>query len=284
MAYPEYLISPVKKPRIRFGLVADLHYARAEILWNRYFDQSMTKLIDAVNLFNKENLDFIIELGDFKDEGNPPDRLEAIDFLVEIEKVFGGFRGPAYHVLGNHDMDSISKEDFLSNIKNHGQASSKNYYSFIKGGVKFIVLDANYNKDGTDYDSGNFDWTSSMIPDGQKDWLRKELNKNTLPAIIFVHQLLDTFSGISADLCIDNADEIVSVLEKSGNVLAVLQGHHHPGNYSFRNGIHYFTMNAMVEGSLPDNNSYAIVEIDNDLNIIINGFYNCRDSFLIHET
>jgi alkaline phosphatase len=35
-------------------------------------------------------------------------------------------------------------------------------------------------------------------------------------------------------------------------------------------------MKAMVEGAYPANNSYAIVEIDNDLNISIDGFYNCE--------
>ena len=33
----------------------------------------------------------------------------------------------------------------------------------------------------------------------------------------------------------------------------------------------------MVEGALPGNNSFALVEIDNNLNISIDGFYNCED-------
>ena len=278
MACPEYLISPVMKTRLRFGLVADLHYAQAEILWNRYFDQSKTKLTDAINFFNKEYLDFIIELGDLKDEGNPPDMLETIDFLVEIEKVFSGFKGPVYHVLGNHDMDSISKDDFLSRIKNFGQEKARNYYSFDMGGIKFLVLDPNYNADGSDYDKGNFDWTSSVVPPDQVEWLKAELSDTRLPVIVFIHQLIDSFSGIPEDYCVNNAVEIVRILETSGKVVAVFQGHYHNGHYSFRNGLHYYTMKAMVEGSLPENNSYAIVEIDNHLNIMVSGFQNCESN------
>ena len=33
----------------------------------------------------------------------------------------------------------------------------------------------------------------------------------------------------------------------------------------------------MVEESLPENNSYAVVEVDDDLNISITGYYNCDD-------
>ena len=262
--------------KIRFGLVADAHFAQTETLWARYYVQSKAKLNDAINTFNESDLDFVIELGDFKDEGNPPNREETIEFLVEIEDVLSRFRGPVYHVLGNHDMDSISKDDFLQNIRNHGQAKAKSYYSFINSGIKFIVLDANYNEDGSDYDSGNFDWTYSRIPETQKVWLQNELNDD-LPVIVFTHQLLDSFSGVSETHCIDNAPEVVEILEKNNNVLAVFQGHYHHGNYSFRKGIHYYTMKAMVEGSLPDNNSYAIAEVDNDLNILIEGFYNCED-------
>lgn len=265
------------RTKIRFGLVADVHYADAETLWARYYRQSTAKLNDAIKTFNKAELDFVIEMGDFKDEGRPPDRQETIDFLVEIENVFKGFRGPVYHVLGNHDMDSISKDDFLKNITNHGQAQAENYYSFINNGIKFIVLDANYNEDGSDYDSGNFDWTYCKIPGDQKKWLQDELGRDKLPVMVFTHQLLDSFSGVSENHCIDNAGEIVTALEEHDNVIAVFQGHYHSGHHSFRNGIHYYTMNAMVEGSLPENNSYAVVEVDEDLNITIEGFYNCED-------
>lgn len=273
-----------KLPKVRFGMVADPHFAKTQILWERFYDQSAAKLADAVNTFNNRKLDFIIELGDLKDQGDPPDRQETIGFLVEIENVLSKFNGPVYHVPGNHDMDSISKAEFLRNIINHGQAKAKSYYSFINNGLKFIVLDANYNEDGSDYDSGNNNCTYCKIPEIQIEWLQNELNTNDLPVIVFTHQLTDYFSGVPEDYCIKNAAAITEILEAGKNVLAVFQGHYHDGNYSFRNGIHYYTMKAMVEKSLPENNSYAIVEVDNDLNIYIEGFYNCEDFEMKNST
>ena len=181
-------------------------------------------------------------------------------------------------------MDSISKPEFLAHTANYGSAKGKPYYSFVRNQIKFIVLDGNCNEDGSDYDSGDFDWTKAFIPSSQKEWLQQELKKDDLPVVIFIHELLDTFSGIDKELCIGNAEEIVSILEQSGKVVAVIQGHHHAGNYSFRHGIHYFTMKGMIEGSLPENNSFAVIEIDKDLNIYIEGFYNCKDKEMKHHS
>jgi 3',5'-cyclic AMP phosphodiesterase CpdA len=282
LAYPGVLLYPSKK-KISFGIITDLHFANRQNTGSRYYSQSKTKLINAIQDFSKKNLDFLIELGDLKDQGDPPEKAETLTYLDEIENTFQSFKGPVYHVLGNHDMDSISKYNFLNHTNNFGKGKAQNYYSFIQNGIKFIVLDANYNQDGSDYNSGNFDWTYSKIPENQLKWLQNELSKENSQSIVFIHQLLDSFSGISELVCVKNAEEVITILEKSKNVLAVFQGHHHEGHYSFRNGIHYFTMKAMVEGALPDNNSYAIVEIDNELNINIDGFYNCKDLFLKNQ-
>jgi alkaline phosphatase len=266
------------KALVRFGMVTDLHYADRETGGSRYYRQSMNKFDEAINIFNKSDLNFVIELGDFKDQGSNPDKLQTLSFLDKIENEYKKFKGDRYHVLGNHDMDSLSKADFLTHTENSGKAKGKNYYSFVQKGIKFIVLDANYNEDGSDYNKGNYDWTKTFIPDSQKQWLEKELN-DKYPAIVFVHQLLDSFSTNDANLFVKNAADIVDILERKNKVLAVFQGHHHAGDYNFRNGIHYFTLNGMIEGPFPENNSFAIVEIDKALNITIDGFYNCEDKY-----
>ena len=265
---------------VRFGLITDLHFAESPDKGSRYYSQSNQKLLSAIQIFNDSHPDFIIELGDFKDQDEPPEKSRTLAYLDEIEGVMRQFNGPVYHVLGNHDMDSISKRDFLAHTKNHGTADGKSYYSFTHRHIKFIVLDANCNEDGSDYNTGNFDWTYARIPDSQVQWLNKELAGGNNPVIVFVHQLLDWFSDVDESLYIKNAETVVETLEKSSRVLAVFQGHHHSGNYSYRNGIHYFTMNAAVEGNLPENNSFAMVEIDSELNIHIKGFYNCENRFL----
>ncbi len=268
------LLSCVSSESLRFGLLTDIHYSGRNTNGTRYYQESIEKVKRAIEVFNQSSLDFIIELGDFKDQDAIPQKENTLKYLKAIEELYQTFNGPVYHVLGNHDMDSISKEDFLFHTSNYGKADKKAYYSFMANGIKCIILDANNNEDGSPYDSGNYDWTKAYIPKMQIDWLRQELSDNK-PTIVFTHQLLDDFSDIYKDVCVNNAAEVVSVLESNSNVLAVFQGHHHDGHYSFRKGIHYWTTKGLIEGALPDNNSFAIIEVDKNKDIYIEGFYNC---------
>jgi predicted phosphodiesterase len=261
-------ISMAGRRTVRFGIVADCHYADAEAVGARFYRESLDKLSECVVRINSKKVDFLIELGDFKDQNTPPVENKTLLYLQKIEEVFQQFNGPTYHVLGNHDMDSISKQQFLTHVTNTGIDTSSKYYSFDFKDLHFIVLDANYKTDGVGYNHGNFDWTDSNIPQNELDWLRQDLALTSSPAIIFIHQLLD---GIGT-VFVKNAVETRSILEKSGKVLAVFQGHHHEGRYSNIQGIHYYTLKAMVEGAGKNNNSYAIVEVRPNLNIVVTGY------------
>jgi predicted phosphodiesterase len=257
-----------KRGTARFGIVTDSHYADAGTVGSRYYRHSLDKLTECVELMNTQKVDFLIELGDFKDQDKPPVEQKTITYLRSIESVFQKFNGPTYHVLGNHDMDSISKNQFQNNVENTGIDSSKSYYSFDFNGVHFFILDANYKSDGTDYNHGNFDWTDANIPPAELNWLKQDLAAAHGTTIVFIHQLLDG----SGSVYVNNAADIRRILEQSGKVTAVFQGHHHEGSYSYIEGIHYYTLKAMVEGPGEENNSYAIVEIRPDTSITITGY------------
>lgn len=258
---------------IRFGIVTDTHYAERVVPdnSNRYYNESLDKMSECIDLMNEQNVDFLIELGDFKDQGNPPNEAETLKFLAIIEKEFRRFEGPHYHVLGNHDHDSISKQQFLDEISNEGFAKASNYYSFNRNSFHFIVLDANYTSQGIAYNHGNFDWTDTHISDNQLEWLKKDLPRYKMPTIIFIHQRLDT-PPANRQYCPNNADTVRKILEDAGNVKVVFQGHDHKGDLSKLNNIYYYTLKAVVEGTGPENNNYAIVEIDKDMIIRIKGF------------
>ena len=253
---------------VRFGIVTDCHYADADTSGTRYYRHSLDKLGECVAAMNAQQVDFIAELGDFKDQDSPPVEEKTLSYLRAIEGVFRKFDGPTYHVLGNHDQDSLSKAQFLANVENTGIDPGRNYYSFDFNSVHFAVLDANYKSDGTDYDHGNFDWTDANIPPAELQWLKQDLAASRGAVIVMIHQLLD---GTGSHY-IKNAAEVRQVLEQSGRVLAVFQGHQHNGGYSQIEGIHYYTLKAAIEGPGLENNSYAVVEIRPDRNIIISGY------------
>jgi len=253
---------------IQFGMVTDCHYADREPGGSRHYRESVDKLAECVAFMNGQDLDFLIELGDLKDQDAKPDEAKTIAYLQEIEGVFAGFGGPRYHVLGNHDMDSISKAQFMAHAANTGIPPDRTYYSFDANGVHYIVLDANYTGGGADYDHGNFDWTDANVLGGQIEWLEKDLADTALPTVVFCHQRLDG----AGDLFVNNAEPVRAAIEASGKVLGVFHGHHHAGDYSLINGIHYYTLKAVVEGAGAENNAYAIVEIDAAGNMTVTGY------------
>jgi hypothetical protein len=267
-----------RQSAVRFGIVTDCHYADADPVGTRFYRESPDKLSECVDRMSAERVDFLIELGDFKDENRPPVEEKTLSYLQKIEAVFRRFRGPRYHVLGNHDMDSLSKQQFLSRVESTGIDVERSYYSFDVNGLHCIVLDANYRSDGRDYDHGNFDWTDANIPATEIDWLRQNLASARGPVVVFIHQLLDGIGSVY----VKNAPEVRQVLEASGQVLAVFQGHHHPGAYSHINGIHYYTLKGMIEGHGDDNNAYAVVEMRPDLNLAVTGYRQALSLELSH--
>ena len=257
-----------RKAKLSFGIVTDAHFADTNTRGARKYRESIPKMTECVSLMNDKKVDFLIELGDFKDQGKPVSEDKTLTYLDTIEKVYRKFKGPRYHVLGNHDVDSISKKQFLARITNTKIAKTSTYYSFDSNGFHFVVLDANYDTKGSDYDRGKFDWKDTNIPLKELDWLKKDLAASSNPAIVFVHQQLDVKSSTG----VKNAAKVRKVLQESKRVLAVFQGHHHAGHYSHIEGIHYYTLKAMVEGTGAKNNSYAIVEVYDDSSIVVNGY------------
>ena len=54
-----------------------------------------------------------------------------------------------------------------------------------------------------------------------------------------------------------NGDDVIAILEESGKVKKVFQGHYHRGSNAEHNGIEYVTFPALCE----DENRFYIVEI-----------------------
>ncbi len=252
----------------RFGIITDCHYADCEAAGTRYYRDSMEKVKACVQMMNEQKVDFLVELGDFKDQDTPPVEERTLSHLRRIEEAFSQFQGPRFHVLGNHDMDSISKTQFLAQVKNTNIAEGHSFFSFDIKGLHGVVLDANFRSDGEDYDHGDFDWTDSNIPQPQLEWLKQDLASAQHASVVFVHQRLDG----SGNLYVKNAGEVRKILEQSGKVTIVFQGHDHPGGYNQINGIHYYTLKAVVEGPGLENNAYALVNWDGTENIHLTGF------------
>jgi alkaline phosphatase len=134
--------------------------------------------------------------------------------------------------------------------------------------LHFVVLDSCFRSDGKPYGRKNSQWTDANIPGEELEWLSADLANTSHPVIVFVHQRLD----VAGNHSVKNASQIRDVLEKSGRVLAVFQGHSHQNDYQEIAGIHYCTMAGMIEGTGAENNGYSIAQIHSKGRIEVTGF------------
>ncbi len=248
---------------MRFGYGTDLHYAeRASD--NPAYPYGKQKLRDAIEHWNGADLDFVVMGGDYLDPDLGRDRQESLADLEEIEAVFDELDVPRHYVMGNHDLDCISKADFVAH-----SAMDELYYSFDSKGVHFVVLDANYEEpsDAAHYDSGKFHHHDIWINPSQLAWLGRDLQQNELPTVLFCHQRLAMESGGS----VNNAADVRAILESSDQPLVAFTAHDHRNANLVVEGIHYVAMDAMVSDD-PDRNAYAVVHVYEGNYIFVEGF------------
>lgn len=267
---PNLLFAEKKSNLLRLGLVTDLHYADKPAAGSRHYRETLKKLEESALEFDSKKPSFLVELGDFIDAADSVD--VEMRYLRTINREFSKMCKNRHYVLGNHCVDTLRKEEFLGEI---GQ--DKSFYSFDKNGFHFVVLDSCFRSDGKPYARKNFKWTDANIPPEELEWLKGDLNATENKVVVFAHQRLD----VNGNHGVRNNGEVRKILESSGKVQAVFQGHSHQNDLKLIGGIHYCTLVAMVEGAGLQNNGYSLMEIDSNGTISLQGFrkqssYNLR--------
>jgi len=250
---------------LRFGLAADSHYADRPPRGTRFYRQVLEKMRDFIKVMNQDDVTFVMHLGDFKDEDEKKMEVDTLSYLHAIESEYAKFEGPRYHCVGNHDVDSITKDQFLSGIENSGISNHQSYYSFDAGLFHCIVLDANYFEDGRDhFYKLPINFQDTNIPEKEIIWLQNDLSLNKdKPVLVFCHHPLFHFIRDEKQFHVNNYQQIQEILENHGNVIAVFHGHVHEERFQQVNGIHYITQLGMVDYEGIENNCFSIVELDN---------------------
>ncbi len=255
------LLAAEETSRLRVGLITDLHYADKPPAGTRHYRETLGKLEEAARQFEQDAPTFLVELGDLIDAADSVDLEQS--YLQTINREFSAICNDRHYVLGNHCVDTLTKQEFLDGVQ-----QAKSYYSFDRGGFHFVVLDACFRSDGEPYGRKNSQWTDANLPAAELEWLGADLEATDKPVIVLAHQRLDMTKSHS----VKNNAEVRKVLESSGKVLAVFQGHSHQNDLSEIGGIHYCTLVAMVEGSGSENNGYSLMDLEPDGTIRLTGF------------
>lgn len=266
LSFFQYTYGGENMPLIRFGMIADIQYGDCETANNRYYKKSLSKLDESIDYFNKENVDFTINLGDLVDRS--PADFDPV--LIRLNKL----DSKVYNTTGNHDYNKIANNKKLYKMLG---MPAQGFYSFKKSNWRFVVINTNEiatysnltsakmkdeldamldyikksgRKNGYTYNGG--------ISNKQMNWLIKTLKKaekNKEKVIIFSHHPLYPENGLTAL----NDREILSLIEHYQCVKALFAGHHHRGAFAYYKTIPVTTVEGMVETE--NENACGIVEL-----------------------
>lgn len=217
---------------MKLGLFADSHFSTAELTCgNRYNSQGLARIEKACRQFVEAGCDRIVCLGDLID--HEPVHETEVDNLKKVAQVFRNCPVPVTVIMGDHDAFSFTREEFYGILGEECRPAD-----LYGEAVSLLFADACYFRNGKPYGPGDSDWTDTCIPDTEE--LRKRIEAATGNVYLFLHQNLDP--TVESHHILSNAPDIRRILEQSGKVRAVCQGHYHPGNKTGRNGIQYFTL------------------------------------------
>ena len=189
-----------------------------------------------------ERCDMVIHLGDMvQNVAEKP--------VQELIRRYNEFRIPTYHVIGNHEQDGTFHEETLEAYR-----LKRGYYSFDKGGFRFVVLDPNYfcNEPGKfiHHSKGNYFNRSiiskiNWIPPEQLEWLRATLDSSPHPCVVLAHQSFERGRGAP----VMNKNEVQAIFrdanaKKPGTVRLVMNGHMHMDHLRVLDNILYWDVNS----------------------------------------
>lgn len=232
-----------KKPDVplyQFALTPDTHigHGRAAFRNRIMMGPVDAELTDTFTQLKKQDVAFTLLAGDMTDQS----RTEQFQRLADIFKKTGL---PGYGCVGNHDAYlSPSRKDMLELLPELFPGG-KTYYTFQKGPLRFITLDASYwiTADGEflDYYDRNQPLGLGMKPD-QKEWFKSILAADTItPTIVMSHYPFYSAGGSSSSghrtETYQAGQGILDLVKKAPNVIATFNGHTHRNEFAIYEGV-----------------------------------------------
>ena len=223
---------------LKICVFADLHFTPGV-----YTNDTPEFLERILARAEAEKCDMVIHLGDMvQNVAEKPVR--------DLVRHYNDFKLPTYHVIGNHEQDGATHEELLEVFR-----LDRGYYSFDRGGFRFVVLDPNYfcNEPGKfiHHSRGNYFHRSMMstinwIPPDQMEWLKATLDSSPYPCVVLSHQSFERGPG---GAMVSNAAEVRRVFNEAnakypGRVRLVINGHLHVDHLRILDNIAYWDVNS----------------------------------------
>ncbi len=253
------------KQTIKVGLITDTHLnlppqMNFETATN--IQPGITKFVKTIQGFQP---DFIVHLGDIIEGTRCPAWLGEKQIKL-IQKELNQVNVPTYWVIGNHDLRSVSTEQF----KKIFSLNSLNYV-INQGDYRFIFLDGNYNPQGLHRQPKKNKYIRGYLPPTTIEWLKKQLNTRQR-VFIFMHQGL--FPGKTTPTSekiikpIRNAPQIQELLEKY-RVDGFFNGHMEVLSYHKKGYTHYYSLTGTVRNPFYTQSFYELTVKEGEPRVIM---------------
>lgn len=242
-----------QKPLFSFGIITDVHHCNAQPEGTRFYNESASRLRDAVASLKADSADFLLNLGDLIDRD-----YASFDPVLEIINSSGL---KTYHCLGNHDFSVDARYKKRLPVP---MPDKSGYYSFKVDNFRFIILNGNevstYAQTGKAAILKTEEYIESLKAEGmanaldwngglgikQFEWLGLQLDEAVSKnEKVFIVCHFPTYPENNHNLL--NYREINTLLGSYHNIIAWFSGHNHAGNYGNFNMIHFVTLKGMVE-------------------------------------
>jgi Icc protein len=222
---------------IKLGIVGDIHCGPdTSFMLGSQAPAMLETFADSMLGFRP---DCIVDLGDrINDVAAGQDRQRS----TWVRRQLLAIGVPVFHVLGNHDVVNLTKNELGDVLGKRGP-----YESVDINGVRVVVLDSQ---------DPPFERTGGGIGPDQQRWLERTLGQAPHPALVFSHHPLDEqeveghwyFAAHPTHAFVQERGPVRTILERSGRVCAVFSGHLHWTRATTVNGIPYVTLGSLVDG------------------------------------
>lgn len=227
---PEVVFYPDAK--MSFGLTNDTHTKTRRggeygyVLSDKYSEMFGKFLKTMRDDFEP---DFLLTNGDVIDGTYQPADKGMVNLRL-IKELYETSNIPAYWVIGNHDLRSVTRDQWKESL-------SIDYLdkAFEVDKYKIIIIDNQFS-------AGEEEVKKSSLSDAQKKWLENELKSTRRIPVIFMHS--PPFSIIEGKPCgvdIEEADSLHKLFARY-HVAAVFAGHIEKKYHEKINGVHYFVI------------------------------------------
>lgn len=266
---------------LTLGIVTDLHFGPAA-----HFGGKLRKLTHraaeltqafADAMRTEVRPDLVVNLGDVIEDESAALDLARYEECMRLLQHAGAER---LDVPGNHDLANLTPA-VLRRVWGLSDDAPL-YRSLDRGGVHLIVLATRETKD-----------VDVRIDDAQLAWLEADLAATTLPTVVLMHHSAADqhlagnrwFAKAPHLALVHERKRLRQILESSGRVALVLNGHLHWNHLDVIRGIPYVTVQSLIE-NLDDDApgrpaaAHAVVRLSaRRISVEVGGAERCRYQF-----